>query len=254
MIRETDLARRNMPRLVTPFEIERRSIDTETGRFSGWASTDAIDTWGTIVAPGAFDESIAEHKRAGTMPALLWQHNWNQVLGRVLDLEPRRKPDNGFGIWMDAKFELATQLGREANALIKPDPLPALNGLSVGFEPDWDQVEWREGVLVFLKAHLAEISVVTFPANPGAHIENSFGGCLLDDEQSVALFVRHAATRGVSIETERDLELALRDAGRSRSDAKTISSRFKPKAETAPRDAAGEDGTDTLRKLAAIFS
>src|SRR5690606_7538262 len=132
-----------------------------------------------------------EHARNGTMPAMLAQHRWGDVLGRWRKIERRDLADKQ-GLWCEGGFELGTQLGREYNALIRPDPLPALNGLSVGFEPDWDAIEWIDDVLVFHKARLWEISVVTFPANEGARIENARGG--------------------LEVKTERDLEMLLRDA------------------------------------------
>lgn len=223
-----------LARLVTPFAIETRAVNAAEGTFSGWASTTALDSWGTVLAPGAFDESIAEHARNNTMPALLAQHNWSQVLGRITAIESRVR-DSAPGLWMEAEFELETQLGRDYNALIQPKPRPALNGLSVGFEPDWDAIEWVDDVLVFHRAKLWEVSVVTFPANEEARIENARGP--------------------LDIRTERDLELLLRDAGRSRSAAKAIASRFKPLT-PAPRDAAPDnsEAIAALKALSAVLS
>jgi HK97 family phage prohead protease len=236
LIRSSDErpAPHSLARLLTPFALETRSIDTEAGTFSGWASTATLDSWGTILAPGAFDASLAEHANAGTMPALLWQHRWSEVCGRWRKIEKRER-GAALGLWCEGAFELATQRGREANALIKPDPLPALNGLSVGFEPDWDAIEWVDDVLVFHKAKLWEISVVTFPANEEARIEN--------------------ARAALDVKTERDLETLLRDAGRSRSEARAIASRFKPLT-PAPRDAAPDesDAIAALKALSAVLS
>lgn len=217
----------NLARLLTPFALESRSVDAGAGTFSGWASTTSLDSWGTVLAPGAFRESLAEHAASGSMPALLAQHDWTQIVGRVTALSAREQAGVQ-GLWMDAAFELETQLGREYNALIQPRPRPALNGLSVGFEPDWDSIEWIDDVLVFHRADLWEISVVTFPANEAARIEN--------------------ARAGLEVKTERDLELTLRDAGRSRSEAKAIASRFR--AKPPPRDAVGSTDAITLRALA----
>lgn len=213
-----------LARLVAPFST--RASNSNDGSFSGWASTGALDSWGTMIAPGAFEASLDEHRGAGTMPALLAQHDWADVAGRILTLEAREF-EGASGLWLEAQFELETQLGRELNALIQPKPRPALNGLSVGFEPDWDAAEWIDDVLVFHAVKLWEVSVVTFPANEQARIENARGG--------------------LAIQTERDLELALRDAGRSRSEAKLTASRFKPVH--APRDAGMNAALINLRAL-----
>ncbi len=218
-----------LSRLIAPFNVETRAIDTVAGTFSGWASTYGdTDSYGTAIAPGAFDESLAEHARNGAMPAMLWQHDWFEVCGRWLKLESRAE-----GLWAEGAWELNTQRGREGNALIAANPLPALNGLSIGFEPDWEATEWRGDVLLFKRVKLWEISVVTFPANAGARIEN----------------VR--APDGV--QTERDLEHTLRDAGYSRSEAARIASRFKPIDRQRDAGATETDYRGALDALASIF-
>lgn len=227
-------ADRRLTKLNAPFHLEVREINTDDGTFSGWASTTMVDSYGTVVAAGAYADSLAEHARNGTMPALLYQHDWEKVLGRILKLEPRER-DGIQGLWMEGKIELRTQLGKEVNALIQPDPHPAINGLSIGFEPDWDETDYRDGVLIFNKVKIWEVSVCTFQANPGATIEDGL--------------------RPDGVKTERDLERLLRDAGHSRSEASAISSRFKPKTEPAPREAAGAtDLRAAMEAMRAIFS
>jgi hypothetical protein len=145
-------------------------------------------------------------------------------------LESRQR-DASDGLWMEASLELETQLGREVNALIKPNPRPAINGLSIGFEPDWESSEWIDDVLVFKKVTIWEISVVTFAANPGARIED--------------------ALSAEKVNTKRDLEHLLRDAaGLTRKQAVAIASRFEPT--TPQRDADGAPGQDMRAALDAM--
>ena len=55
---------------------------TNTGAFSGYGSVyDVVDHGNDIVAKGAFTESLADHAKKGSMPALLWQHRSDQPIG-----------------------------------------------------------------------------------------------------------------------------------------------------------------------------
>jgi len=202
-MRRSNEWQRRLNRLKARFEV--RAVSDE-GRFSGWASTfNTVDTYETAMAPGCFARTIAEHKERGSMPALLWQHYWDDIPGRILSLEEKDQ-----GLWLDGALELRTQRGRETHALIEPAPTPALNGLSIGFSVPQGGYELRGGVIVFTDVDLWEVSFATFPANDEARIET----------------VRTAG----EIATIRDLERALRESGQySREDAKRICANFASK-------------------------
>lgn len=223
---------RRLNRLNARFDV--RAANPETGEFSGWAMVFGNqDDYGTIFDRGCFTESLAEHAARGAMPAMLWQHNWDQVVGRWTKMEEREGGPLGTGgLYVEGRTELKTQLGREAIALLAADPTPALDGISIGFTVAG--YEKKEDVWHYTKVKLWEASIVTFPAQDYARVERALAA---DD-----------------IRTERDLEDVLRDAGLSRSEALAVASRFKPKADT-PRDAAGaEDERAALQALAQIFS
>lgn len=222
--------KRRINRLKARFDVR----DTqEDGRFSGWASTyNNVDSYETAMAPGCFARTIAEHRAAGTMPALLWQHWWDDIPGRILDLDGEREQ----GLWLEGALELATQRGRETHALIQPNPRPALNGLSIGFTVAEGGYDVRGNVIVFKDVDLWEVSLVTFPANETARIET----------------VRAAG----DIATIRDLERALREAGFSRTEARQVCANFAAKNDaTATRDAlaqASNPSADLAHLLAAL--
>ena len=91
--------------------------------------------------------------RAANRVKLLFQHQTDTPIGRAIMLEER---DGG----LYGEFRISkTEAGDEALELIRDG---VLSNLSVGFQPLKD--EKRGGVVNRLKAHLAEVSLVTFGA------------------------------------------------------------------------------------------
>lgn len=185
------------------FPLEIKEI-TEEGRFSGYASVfDVIDYYDDEIVRGAFANSIAEK-----MPVMLWQHDSAEPIGVY---ESIREDD--IGLWIEGRLLLDLEKGREAYILLKNQ---AIRGLSIGFVPilwEWENRENRR-IRVLKEIDLWEVSLVTFPANPKA---------LVDDVKS--------------IKTIRDVEDTLRDAGFSRTEAKALIAACK----SAQRDAEEED-------------
>lgn len=156
-----------------------------------------LDSYGDVIARGAFKASLREHRKSGTMPAMLIQHGgWGTGAD---DLTPigvwTAMAEDENGLLVEGRLALDTQRGREAYALLKMEPRPALNGLSIGYEAK----EWSLGTKpaeprrTLKTIDLWEVSLVTFPANPRARI----GGVKAAD----------------GITTIREFEDFLRDAG-----------------------------------------
>jgi len=91
--------------------------------------------------------------RAANRVKLLFQHKTDSPIGRATMLEER---DEG----LYGEFRISkTEAGDEALELIRDG---VLSNLSVGFQPLRD--EKKNGIVNRLKAHLAEVSLVTFGA------------------------------------------------------------------------------------------
>ena len=136
---------------------------TDDGEFEGYGSVFGnTDSYGDVVAKGAFAATLAEHAAAGTMPALLWQHNTHLPIGIYTEM---REDDRG--LYVKGKLLLETQLGREAHALLK---VGALKGLSIGYRAKKWEYDEDSDVLMLLEVDLWECSVVTFPANTEAQV------------------------------------------------------------------------------------
>lgn len=166
-----------------------------------------IDAYGDVILPGAFAETIAEAKRANRWPAMLLQHGG--FLGGAEDLTPigiwTELAEDGVGLKVEGRLA-ETPRGREAYALLKMEPRPAIDGLSIGYvAKEWEaRTKPEEPRRKLKRIELHEVSLVTFPANPRARVSS----------------VKSA--RGLTIT---DAERALRDAGFSRAEAKAIVAR-----------------------------
>ena len=169
-----------------------------SGAFKGYGSVfNVIDDHGSVVAPGAFTNTLRGHKATGTLPKLLWQHDTRQPIGVFTAML-----EDGTGLSVEGQLCLDTVMGREAYALLK---LGAIDGLSIGFRTKASRYDQKTGVLTLTEIELWEVSLVTFPSNPDATIES----------------LKSAKPSDV-----RQLETALRERlGFSRSEAKAIASR-----------------------------
>lgn len=132
------------------------------GQFSAYASTfdGAPDTYGDVIAPGAFSASIAEHRAAGTMPALLWHHDTSAPIGKITSLFEDKK-----GLRIDGVLAIGSSLGDDAYALMKVDALSMSIGYSATrFSPMGKRGRRLEAI------KLSEVSAVAMPANVNAKI------------------------------------------------------------------------------------
>ncbi|MER2520229.1 MAG: phage major capsid protein [Bdellovibrionales bacterium] len=135
----------------------------ESGVFAGYASVfdGEPDSYGDVIAPGAFAKSLASHRCKGTLPVLLWQHDPGEPIGVWLDLR-----EDVTGLSVTGRLVLETQRGREAYALLKAG---ALNGLSIGYRTRASERR-AGGARVLQELELIEISLVTLPAASKARV------------------------------------------------------------------------------------
>jgi HK97 family phage prohead protease len=173
---------------------EIKAVDDE-GTIEGYGSIFGnVDSYGDVVAAGAFKRTLDEAKDTGRMPAMLWQHNQDEPIGVWTLMK-----EDGKGLYVKGKLA-ETQRGREALALIK---MGALSGLSIGYSTVAADYDNSKDIRILTDLDLWEVSPVTFPANDKARITSA---------------------KSAEIHTRRDFEGFLRDAGFSRTEAKRIAS------------------------------
>lgn len=193
-------------------ELKFAEGDTETMTFEGYgAFFGNVDSYGDVISPGAFADSLSESQKSGNWPAMLLQHGGGGFFGGG--------DDTPIGLWTDisedgkglkVKGKLAnTPRGLEVYTLLKMEPRPAINGLSIGYRVKEfvNRTKPEEPRRTLKKLELVEISPVTFPANGKARI---------------------SAVKSIdSLDGVADVEEYLRDAGMSRKDAKNLIAKIK---------------------------
>lgn len=197
---------------------------SDDGTIEGYGSVfGVLDKYDDIIANGAFAESLSAHKSAGTMPAMLWQHDATEPIG-VWD----EMSEDGSGLRVKGRLALDTDSGRKAHSLLK---MKAINGLSVGFISKQWAYNPETNVRTLKEIDLWEVSLVTFPANAKARV---------------------TTIKSAELETPKDAERALREAGFSKSCATAFVSRVmrmgEARRESANSTAVAIDAASRLLK------
>lgn len=209
-----------------PFPLDVKSLDADgEGTFTGYGSVFNVkDSYADVVMPGAFTRTLQESASKGRLPAMLWQHDYTQPIGVWTEMSQDER-----GLRVKGQIATNTRAGRDAYELMK---LKALDGLSIGYRTRkyvWDEAS---KVRQLTDLDLLEVSPVVFPANDASRIAS-----VKDDG---------------GMPSVREWEDILRDAGLSRSQAKTVVARLKTKGFLALRDdALDPDDTAALLRAAA---
>jgi uncharacterized protein len=219
-------------------ELKFAGSDTEAMTFSGYGAVFGnTDSYGDVIQPGAFAESLANSQKSGIWPAMLLQHGgWGMGSQDMVPVGVYTSlSEDGHGLRVEGTLA-PTPRGHEVYTLMKMPPRPAIDGLSIGYvAKEWTpRSKPDEPRRLLKKVDLWEVSLVTFPANPKARVQNVKSGYF----------------------SEREFERWLmQDAGFSRSEARVIiNSGFKSLA--GMRDAADEglaELTQTLKRASAIL-
>lgn len=140
---------------------------------SGYASVFGIlDSQNDVIVKGDFRSVESRNVK------LLWQHDPNRPIGLVKSLS-----EDEYGLKFEAEINNKIEVGREASELIKQK---AICGLSIGFSINSSSYN-EKGMRVIDDVNLAEISVVTFPANKQAEITHVKNKSLSEYENSSTL-------------------------------------------------------------------
>lgn len=194
---------------LSPAYAFKLSMIEAAGEFGGYASTfgGPPDSFGDVIASGAFARGLAEHRSRGSLPAMLWQHDTAAPIGRWLALAEDER-----GLVVEGRLTLEVQKAREAYALLRDG---ALNGLSIGFQTRRSEAGTHGGRLL-TDIDLLEISLVTLPANSGARVAavksrgrietiRQFEGALRDELGFSHRAAKRLASGGWPALTERDV-------------------------------------------------
>ena len=197
--------------------------ESGAGRFSGYASVfGGVDSYGDTIIKGAYEGTLRKYGK----PKMFVNHDaFDLPVGKWLTAK-----EDDHGLYVEGELTPGMAKAADAHAALKHG---TVDGLSIGYalkRGDWE--ETAEGGRIIRKvAQVAEVSIVTFPADGAARID-----------------LASVKAEGLDqINTERDLEYFLRDAGSfSRQLAKAVASRAKS---IFQRDA----GADDERERAALM-
>ncbi|SMO63998.1 HK97 family phage prohead protease [Paracoccus laeviglucosivorans] len=136
----------------------------DKGSFEGYASTFGgdPDSYGDIIAAGAYTETLAAPKARGTMPKMFWQHDPREPIGKWLEASEDDK-----GLLVSGQLNMGVQRGREAYELLKAGDI---DGLSIGYRIKGYEVDEDNDIWTLTKLDLMEVSVVSIGANKNATI------------------------------------------------------------------------------------
>lgn len=185
----------------------RKTLDTslkiksvsESGEFSGYGSVFGVkDSYSDIVIKGAFAKSLAAWKDKGRLPALLWQHRMDEPIGLYTKME-----EDDEGLYVEGRLLIDDDpMAKRAHAHMKAG---SITGLSIGYSLNDYEYDKEKVAFVLKEIELWEVSLVTFPANDQARIND----------------VKNALLSG-DIPDPRTIEKALRDVGFSQKQAKRL--------------------------------
>lgn len=185
-------------RLDIPFEIKSIS---DSGAFTGYGSVFGVkDSYSDIVIKGAFTNSLNKWKEKGRLPALLWQHKMDEPIGYYTKMV-----EDENGLYLEGQLLIDDDpLAKRAHAHMRAK---SLSGLSIGYVLNDYDYDKEKSAFILKDIDLWEVSVVTFPANDEARIDN----------------VKSIFESG-DIPPPKEIERVLRDVGLSRTQAKAFMS------------------------------
>ena len=176
---------------------------TTNGIFEGYASTFGnIDAFGDTVMKGAFADTLKDRNHPVLM---LYGHNSREVVGKWIDLQ-----EDDSGLYCHGELTPKHSTAENVYASMRHG---AISGLSIGFRiPPGGAEDIEGGGRRISQVKLEEISIVAFPADLDARIS----------------IVKAMADEIAAIESIRESETFLREAGFSRSMAKAFLSQLRP--------------------------
>ncbi len=180
-------------------------LDSESGIFAGYASTfDNVDSYGDTILKGAYKKTLAEFGP----PKMFFNHDSSSLpIGKWIDIGEDKK-----GLYVKGELTEGMSTSNDVKAALIHQ---TIDGLSIGYalkKGDYTPSETHEGGRIIKNvSRLAEVSVVTFPADSFAKLD-----------------VVSLKSEIDSVETLRDFENLLRDvAGFSKSVTELIVTRAK---------------------------
>jgi HK97 family phage prohead protease len=213
------------------------AAEPQSMSFTGYGAVYGnVDSYGDVIQSGAAARYLSDvHAGRTPWPLMLSQHGGMGLTAE--DMTPvgvwTRLSEDGRGLRVEGRLA-DTPRGREIYSLMKMEPRPALDGMSIGYvAKTWTpRTKPEEPKRLLTDIELLEISVVSRPANRLARIDG-----VKSIEQLMTL---------------RDCEDYLRAAGMSKAQAVAFIAQIKRVGPGEPVGASGGPGEPVAELVAAL--
>jgi HK97 family phage prohead protease len=178
-----------MEKKALAFEATQFKLESDDSTFTGYASTFGnVDQGGDTILKGAYADTL----KSNGMPKMFFNHDQYAVpIGKWLKAE-----EDDYGLLLTGEFTPGNTMAEQVRAALKHG---TVDSMSIGYAlKAGDYQETANGRTIKRVARLAETSIVTFP---------------MDKHAKVDLASVKFADELAQVETIRDFELLLRDAG-----------------------------------------
>lgn len=193
-------------------KLKAPSMAADDGIIEGYGSVfGVVDSYGEIVNKGAFANSLKSLNKKDRSLPILWQHRSDQPIGTY---SSAAEDDHGLKVTGDLLINDIPQAA-QAYVLAKKS---VVTGLSIGFyvlNSTWDEEEEQ---LYLNEVDLVECSMVTFPANDAARIQQVRAQRAIDE---TGLAARTLVSAG-QLPDANEFRRHLRSVGFSREQANHI--------------------------------
>ena len=164
-----------MSNLIHQLEVKFSGDEGKVGSFEGYgAYFGNVDSYGDVIAKGAFSENLKEWKKAKKLPPMLVQHGgWMMSdsdglpIGKWEEMEEDDK-----GLYVKGRLiNLDTERGKQIYGAMREG---VLDGMSIGYRAKKFTLgtKPKEPRRTLEQIDLVELSVVTFPANGKALVSD----------------------------------------------------------------------------------
>lgn len=195
------MIRKNAAFKTRTFDLDVKAV-AESGTFTGYGSVfGVVDSYGEVVAPGAFKNSLAALAEKGRSLPVLWQHRTWEPIGDWTSLKEDDHGLQGEGcLWLEDAIN--------ARVAYRGMKSKSITGLSIGYYVIRASYNEKTGIRTLEELELVEVSIVTVPANDDARID------------AIKSQIAHGTLPQLS-----DFEKFLREAGFSKTQATVIANR-----------------------------
>lgn len=140
----------------------------DAGTFEGYASVfNNADTYGDIVRPGAFAETIAQFRDHGRAIPVLYGHDFADPFSNIGAVEEIKEDDHG--LFVKARLDLDNPKAQQVYRLMKAKRLNEMSFAYRVLDGGWAEIDGEE-LYEITRVKLFEVSVVPVGANPQAEI------------------------------------------------------------------------------------